>query len=261
MKKETEDKNMTTTPLPYFLQRVAGLIFVISLGLLPWTSPALAISNSGFETGTLSDWLTAGTTSTETAAFGSGPTEGTYQAFLSTSGSLPSDATLEGFLGLLPGTLDATAGGNATSGSAIMQTFSANAGDVLSFDWNFLTNDGPEGGWDSKYNDTAFYTLNGQAFFLADTLGGLSPSATSFIAETGFGTLGLLLPSTGSYTLGFGVVDVFDTQIDSGLLVDNVSVEATIPNPEITTIILLGTGLAGLAGWKAWKRKTKEKAS
>ena len=114
---------MTTIPLPRFLPRVATLVLMVSLGLLFWASPASAISNSGFETGTLSNWSTFGTTSTETSAFGSGTTEGTYQALLSTSGTLPSDATLEGFLGLLPGTLDATSGGNATSGSAIMQTF------------------------------------------------------------------------------------------------------------------------------------------
>ena len=42
-----------------------------------------------------------------------------------------------GFLGLMPGALEAQ---GFASGSAIKQTFTANAGDPLAFDVNYLTN-------------------------------------------------------------------------------------------------------------------------
>ncbi len=225
---------------------------VTGLCLLIGISNAHAISNGGFEVGTFGSWDTIGVTSIETAALGTGPTEGTYQGLLSNDFGSATQSSLESFLGLSGGTLDSLvttpSPAGATEGSAIKQTFSGTAGDILSFDWNFLTDDGPPGGESSTYNDSAFYTLNGQAFLLADTLGVFSPSYTGYVAETGFGTVSITLPGTGLYTLGFGVVDVGDSLFNSALLVDNV-----VANPEPSTIVLLGTGLAGFLAWR-WKK-------
>lgn len=249
-------------PIQSYVSRFrTGSIIAVIMGICHLGLPSIsqAISNTGFETGTFSGWATRGNASIQTAAFGSGPTEGTYQAFLSTGGSVASEKKLEKFLGLVPGTLDATVIGNATSGSAMQQTFSANAGDTLSFDWNFLTNDGPAGGWSASFNDSAFYTLNGQAYWLADTLGVFGSSPTSFLAETGFQTVMLTLPTTGWYTLSFGVIDVSDTAVDSGFLVDNISTNSSIPTPEGSTLVLFGSGLVGIAAWKAWKQNHSRK--
>ncbi len=232
-----------------------GTIFPVVTGLclLIGISNAHAISNGGFEVGTFGSWDTIGITSIETAALGTGPTEGTYQAFLSNDDGSASQSSLESFLGLTSGALDTLvttpSSSGATEGSAIKQTFSGIAGDILSFDWNFLTDDGPPGGESSTYNDSAFYTLNGQAFLLADTLGVFGPSSTGYIAETGFGSVSITLPGTGIYTLGFGVVDVGDLAFDSALLVDNV----VTASPEPSTIVLLGTGLAGFLAWRLKK--------
>jgi hypothetical protein len=146
-------------------------------------------------------------------------------------------ADLEAFLGLSPGSLV-----NGAEGSAIGQSFSANTGDTLSFDWNFLTNEvGTE-----AVPDFAFVVINGLKI-LADALSAtLVLSSTPFAGETGFQTFSFTIPSTGSYVLGVGVVDVNDPFIASGLLVDNVRLQSLQAIPELGTLCLLGSGLIGL---------------
>ncbi|MDJ0698127.1 hypothetical protein [Mastigocoleus sp. MO_188.B34] len=103
------------------------------------------VDNGGFETGTFTNWQTIGDTSIETSNFGVIPSSGAFQALLtngaSDSGGSVIDSDLEQFLGLSSGALDNLANADVTEGSAIKQTFSAQAGDVLTFDWNFLTNE------------------------------------------------------------------------------------------------------------------------
>jgi hypothetical protein len=74
----------------------------------------------------------------------------------------------------------------------------------------------------------------------------LIPSSTAFLRETGFQTFSFTIPSAGFYTLGIGVVDFNDPFFDSGLLVDNVSLQNLQPIPELGTLLLLGSGLIGL---------------
>jgi hypothetical protein len=133
-----------------------------------------------------------------------------------------SDADIESFLGLSSGTLDGLGNGNATEGSAIKQTFSGTAGQTLTFDWNFLTNETTP----ASFNDFAFISLfPGGNSTLADTNSRfpLLGNNVSFNSETGFNTFSFSLPDDGDYTLGLGVVDVNDTIVDSALLVDNVN--------------------------------------
>ena len=119
-------------------------------------SPAFALSlnNGGFETGDFTNWQTLGLTNVETAGFGSGPRGGSYQAFLDTGdgtslGTATTDA-IETFLGIPNGFVSnmspVPAFFQPMDGSSLKQTFSASAGEVLSFQWNFLTNDGLWGG-------------------------------------------------------------------------------------------------------------------
>jgi len=216
------------------------------------------ILNAGFESGDFTSWSTIGDASVVTSGFGSGPTEGIDQALLTTasedgdgSNFSGTDAVsaddLETFLGLAPGSLAGLGNGTPTEGSALKQTFSANAGDVLSFDWNFLTNENTPG-----VNDFAFATINPLST-LADT--NFSPFVSSltsdFAQETGFRTFTFTIPTTGTYTGGAGVVDVDDTEVTSGLLVDNFaltpSTQPTPVIPEPSSILLFGAGLLGLA--------------
>ena len=200
--------------------------------------------NGGFETGDFSGWNTAGVTSIQTAAFGTGPTEGTYQALMTNAGGSQSTASIETFLGLTLGTLTSLSTGTPTEGSAISQTITGNAGDILSFDWNFLTNEGTP--TSTSINDFSFWSLvniQGGTVLASTQFPTFSSSPSVFNEETGFNTVSYELPSSGSFLLGFGVMDVGDTIVDSGLLIDNVTITGV---PEPTSLALLGIGLAGL---------------
>lgn len=222
------------------MKKTIGLMAAIAV-VICFSGVAVAdVINAGFETGDFTGWTTIGVTSIETAAFGSGPTEGTYDALMTTDVGSVSTGEIESFIGMQSGMLALISGAFPTEGSAIKQSFLAQGGQVLSFDWNFLTN---EYNPDSEFNDFAFYALL-YTDILADTYSSsfvVSPTVF-FEEETGFGIKHILLPGTGLYTLAFGVMDSGDTSVDSGLLVDHVDV------PEPSTLLLLGGGLLGLAG-------------
>ncbi len=237
-----------------------GLFFVLLVSLVPPVG-AGTITNGGFETGNLTGWSSSGAASVVGAGFGSGPTEGSYEAFLSTGAGAQSRPIIESFLGLPAGTLNSLAGPLfATEGSAIKQVITANAGDVLSFDWNFLTNEATP---NAVYNDFAFWVLvnehTGQV--LANTFSSFSPSSTSFFEETGFTTTSYTFSTSGTFTLGFGVMDAAagtDTAIDSGLLVDNVRLTAAaIPEPPtaiLASIAAVITGFVPRRNQVRWSR-------
>jgi hypothetical protein len=211
---------------------------------------AASLTNGGFETGNFSGWSATGAAIVIGKLIGPTgitPAQGDKQAVLSTVLTSKTDSQLESFLGLGAGTLDGLGNGNAKEGSAIKQTFTANAGDILSFKWNFLTNE--QTPWaDARYNDFAFVTLI-SVNTLANTYSGFvnAPFVSGFSEQTGFQTFSRVLPSAGTYTLGIGVVDVTDTLGASGLLVDDVQLSAT---PEPGTMMLLGSGLAGVVFWR-----------
>jgi hypothetical protein len=186
---------------------------------LPKPSANPTIINGNFESNDFTGWTTIGSTSIETSEFGIGPTEGSFQALLSTGGATFSDQIIEGFLELKRRSLDKFVDEDVIKGSAIKQTFTADAGDVLTFDWKFLTNERVQ---IFPFNDFSFVSINGLSE-LADTTFSsfMTSSTTDFFEETDFQTFSYTIPTTGTYTLGLGVVDVGDNSTDSGLLVDN----------------------------------------
>ncbi|MDZ8225130.1 MULTISPECIES: hypothetical protein [unclassified Nostoc] len=194
---------------------------------LPTSPTNSTLLNGGFETGNFAGWTTLGESSIQTSAFGSSPTEGGFEALLSTGGATFADSILEEFLGLDSGSLDqiakqSTGINEATEGSAIQQTFTAKAGDILSFDWNFLHNiDIPQ--LPGIFNDFAFVSIDSVSALANATSSLLMTSRTPFSQESGFQTFSFTIPTTGQYSLGIGVVDVGDRTVDSGLLVDNVT--------------------------------------
>ena len=255
-------------------------------GLALPTAAEAATINGGFEDG-FTGWETIGDYRVETSAFGSGPVEGNSQAFLSTAynevvdinqpaqgNAVPATfvsgyESLEGFLGVSTffgdRSLDSVATAEPIEGSAIKQTFTASAGDTLSFSWNFLTDEsvGQAAINDSTYpdfNDFAFATIQSgsgsEIFSLADTIStSFRNSSTPFFEETGSRNFSYTIPTTGTYTLGIGVVDVGEPTRISGLLVDNVQ---AVPEADSTlgtlTVVFLG------ACWRisALKRKQKK---
>lgn len=216
----------------------AGIIaFLSCLFIAP--SFAATIVNGDFETGNLSAWSTTGNATVQDQSFGTLPASGSFQALLSNDGSTQSASSLESFLGLTSGSIALTGSGIPIEGSAFKQTIVANAGDVLTFQWNFLTNELTP----PTSNDFAFFTIGNSIRELADTTTSLfatSPSI-SFNDETGYRTFSMTVTNSGTFTLGFGVVDVSDRSIASGLLIDNATL---VPVPEPSSV---GSAFVGIA--------------
>lgn len=249
-----ETASMSTSTLVKRSTLTLGVVSLIGLSSLFDASPSYAaITNGGFETGTFAGFSTRGNTSIRTAAFGSGPTERTSQALLTSLAGSVSDSDLEAFLGLAAGSLDGLGNGDATEGSAIKQTFGATAGQVLTFDFNFLTNELTP----AFFNDFAFVTIDSLSE-LADTFSTFVLSPTLFDQETGFNTFSFTIPTTGTFTLGLGVTDVFDTAVDSGLLVDNISLSSTVVPEPASVLGLLAFSALGVGS--TLKRKQQQKA-
>ncbi len=261
------------------MKQFIGLLILMSFCASP--AFALSLGNGGFETGNFTNWQSLGLANVQTAGFGSGPQGGNYQAFLDTGdgtslGTATTDA-IETFLGIPNGFVTSInpvpAFFQPMDGSSLKQTFSAFAGEVLSFQWNFLTNDGLWGGGadPDASRDSSFLTLIGPGLLFGSTLSdtldypnqlgsqnfATNPfltSSTSFNMETGFRNISIVLPNNGDYTVGFGVVNSGLDGASSGLLVDQVSTSLQ-STPEPSAILLFGSGLIGLASWRWNKRR------
>ncbi|MBU7581968.1 MAG: PEP-CTERM sorting domain-containing protein [Nostoc sp. TH1S01] len=166
------------------------------------------------------------------------------QAILSSGGV--SDTAVESFLGLANGALEAFNFQNVNNGSAIKNTITVQAGDVLTFDWQFQAGDY------LPYNDFSFYSIGTSLNKLADIrqVGnfGQIASQTSYTFTT-----------AGTYTIGFGVVNTLDRFLDSSLTVRS-SGSGGEPVPEPMTI--LGTLVGGAFGVALrHKKKQQQKAT
>lgn len=180
-------------------------------------------------------------------------TSGTYNI----SGSEPVSAsveisTLQNFLGLSAGTLqiareggsialeDPTATRTPKEGSAITQTFTTDGAFTLSFNWNYLTNDGKSDRFGDQ--DFAFVTIYDTSSAVGDrsitVLNDSSnsnnlasnPNGTEYLTEGTYEPyiFNQTFPA-GTYTLGYGVVDVDGVDRTSTLLVDDILISEEIP--------------------------------
>ncbi len=150
-------------------------------------------------------------------------------------------SNLESFLDLPDGTLDGFANGPVIQGSAIRQTFSAGAGETLSFGFNFLTNEPEPASPLDFINHFAFVSLLnsvGEIVLLEDLADviesrfPLNSSETRLARETGFQNFSFEINTAGTFTLGIGVVNVTDDLFESGLLIDNLMLTtSSILNP------------------------------
>ena len=178
--------------------------------------------NGGFETGNFTAWNTIGNTSIQIAEFGTIPTQGNFQALLTTGFGSVSDNDLENFLGLNSGEIDGIANENTTEGSALYKTITVEAGDILSFDFNFLTNETDFDSDPATFNDFSFVSISSNSLSqLADTSSTFFFSSTPFSEETDYSNFTFEFSEAGTYKVGIGVVDAVDTAFDSGLLIDN----------------------------------------
>jgi hypothetical protein len=217
------------------------------------------IVNGGFETGDFTGWSTLGNNSVVGALGNINPPQGSFQALVDNNAPSVSAASLAAFLGITSAQLQATipSGNTPFDGSGIKQTVSVNAGDKLTFQWNFLTD---EAIGDSTFNDTGFVTIvpsANPAQTLASTLssGFISGDSSGFGMQTGFNTFSFTFPTSGTFTIGVGAVNVSDANVPSALLVDNFAITTTTVVPEPASITVLGAGLLGMLGYGLRRRK------
>jgi hypothetical protein len=163
---------------------------------------------------------------------------------------------VESFLGLPSGSLGQD---DFEEGSAIQQTFDVVAGQILKFDYNFLTVDSI---------DFAFVVVNSNLEILADTTDATTPSGADMdpifgdpTFETGWQTFSLTLSTDGPLTLGIGVMDQFDEFLASGLLVDNVRLVDAPSNvvPEPSSLVIFGIGLLCCSLFTVRRRRRSSK--
>ncbi|AFY48167.1 hypothetical protein Nos7524_2325 [Nostoc sp. PCC 7524] len=227
------------------------------ISVLGWVTPAqAAILNGGFSNG-LSQWETTGdvsifqgqallTNASSTLEDDFPEPAGKFN-FSSTEVSYIGD--LETFVGVNPFDL----GEYATEGSALKQTFTAQAGDILSLNWKFLTNEETPDVFGT--NDAAFVILKNldsaisTVIGLGDTNGVFGSPSTNldFLAETGMNIFKSQPLAAGNYLLGFAIVDDFDTSVTSALLVGDVKLQSditrTVPEPAMTLSLGAAFGL------------------
>lgn len=236
----------------------AAAIPIITLLFSPSLLDAGLITNRSFETGDFTGWNTLGITSVVDSGYGVSPTDGSFQALMKATSAAPTASAIETFLGLSSGRLteisNANGGTDAIGGSAISQQITATAGEKLTFDWNFLTDEFAE---EPVFRDFAFFSLTSQnnGAFIADTFHpDLASSSSEFSLETGYNSTTITFNSSGTYMLGFGVVAVEDNLVDSGLLIDNVEFSsAAVPEANAFTALLALLCVAGLvAAYRRW---------
>jgi hypothetical protein len=152
---------------------------------------------------------------------------------------------LQDFLALAdPSDLDI--GGFAFEGSAMKNTLTLAAGDTLSFDWNFRTNE-------TLNKDFAFLLVDSTLIKLADFTDA-TQADSPFLQETGIRSYTFNTP--GTYTFALGVVDVDDYGITSALEISNARLER-VPVPEPSTML----GLIAVLGCSATMGRLRKKMS
>lgn len=183
------------------------------------------VRNGGFENNDFNSWKTIGNASIQTTEFGSVPTEGNFQALITTALGTVSDTEIEAFLGLNLGEIDLIGNGDGIEGSALQKQVVVEAGDIVSFDFNLLTNETTSDANSATFNDFAFVSVIPNTNFELADIGSTSVlSPTRFELETSYDNFTYEFTEAGTYTVGIGVVDVGDGAFESGLLVDDFQV-------------------------------------
>ncbi len=154
---------------------------------------------------------------------------------------------LEAFVGVAPGSLDLDIVTQAYEGSAMSRSFTVNAGDRLSFDWQMSTRDTDVG------LDYAFVVIGGQRIDLGSASQATQAAGSPWLAQTGSTHFEYTFQSAGPVTVAFGIVDVGDYSATSALYLDNVAL-APVPEPA-SYALMLGGGALLLAAAKRRQRR------
>ncbi len=231
-----------------------------------------AASAQSFSSGVPAGWTGSGTfgTSAANGVVSLAPGGGSQYGYVSTEG---------GVSGVSPFALS----GNRTGSVLRSSVFSADAGDSLDFDFNFVTSDGAgfsDYGWARLLNAdlsqaallfTARTTTSGNTvpgFGLPATTATVTPSPiiggapvwsglgsssntcySGGCGYTGWVSSTFAIASSGNYILEFGVINWNDTAFQTGLAFDGITIDGTpissVPEPESLAMMLAGLGLVG----------------
>jgi hypothetical protein len=149
-------------------------------------------------------------------------------------------------------------------GSAILSdSFTTDGQFRISFDWNYLTNDGASvlGNQDFSFLVISGTTASGtveQIITLGDSSGTIPNTTSSNFAETtGYSTYTSDVLGAGTYKIGFGIVDVDGVDRSSGLLVDEIYLAQQVPFEFSPTLGLLIVG--GMVGCDRIRRQYQAK--
>ncbi len=230
------------------MHKLVKLAVIAAMAAGASTLSAAPLQNGSFAGGTLAGWTQTGNASVENSLAGPAPSGNPFQAFVGNvgvalyalgSGAAVPGATLIGSIGVTPGDLallkDPADSGGVDYGSAITQTFNANAGEQIRFDWNFLTDEFEN----HNGNDFAFVVLDGKLERLSNTFNPLGLTSSVFSNETGFQAFSMNVLTSGLHTIGFGVVDVNGALGASAVLIDNVRAV-----PEADSVLMVVAGLS-----------------
>ena len=212
------------------LCRALPVVMVVASTQMASAAP-ITLINQDFETGDLTGWNTLGqvTAAGLTNVTTSNGTNyeitpnGTTMAFLDSFGATVEE--IESFLGLSTGSMSAAVSDqaqdgstyNLTNGSAISQSFIANAGDTIDMSWNYAARDY------IPFTDPSFAILSapdGTTFI--DVLASTGPGlVTGSDGISGVFSFAQQLDQTGEYTLAFAVTNSSDTVLNATLFIDN----------------------------------------
>jgi len=219
------------------------------LGLCALMGPVARadVVNGGFETGNIGGWSIAGQGMAKDASFGVTPTHGTYAGYIENTGNgTVLAADMETALHLPTGTVNTFVSGTSTRGTVMWQNVAVSAGEVLTFDWNFMSDELNE---DPVYDDFAFFSIVGATSGVVDSYLLASRNSSTFTAggpagfdgTTGWSTRNYTFTASDTFRIGFGVMNVTDGGHNSALMLDGI----TVPEPGMAAVALAGLALLG----------------